>query len=69
MQKRACSILVQLINVLVFLIDYGATTEISKDVADIIIQLLKNGMYTCICLLLHEILIIRHRIQSMCYHC
>ena len=55
-------------NVLVFLVDYGAI-KISKDVADIIIKLLRNGTYTCICFLLHEILIIRHRIQSMCYHC
>ena len=55
-------------NVLVFLVDYGAI-KISKDVADIIIKLLRNGTYTCNCFLLHEILIIRHRIQSMCYHC
>ena len=69
MQERAYLLLVQLMNVLVFLVDYGATTEISKDVADIIMELLQNGTYTCICFLLHEILIIRYRIQTMCYHC
>ena len=67
MQARACSILVQLMNVLVFLVDYGVI-KISKDVADIIMKLLQNGIYTCICLLLHEILIIRHKLQTMCYH-
>ena len=34
-------------NVLVFLFDYGAI-EISKDVADIIMKLLRDGMYTCL---------------------
>ena len=57
MQERACLLLVQLMNVLVFLVDYGAI-KISKDMAEIIMKLLRNGMYTCTCLLLHEILII-----------
>ena len=54
-------------NVLVFLIDYGAI-KVSKDVAEIIMKLLKNGMYTYIFLLLYEILIIRRKLQSMCSH-
>ena len=57
MQERACSLLVQFMNALVFLVDYG-TIKISKDVADTIMKLLQNGKYICICLLLHEILII-----------
>ena len=68
MQERACSILVQLMILLVFLIDYGAII-IPEDVADIIMKLLQNGTYTCICSLLHEIVMIRHnKLQSMCSH-
>ena len=58
------AILVQLMNVLVFLVNYGAI-KMSKVVADIIMKLLQNGMYTYICLLLREVLMIRHRMQSM----
>ena len=42
MQERACSLLVQFMNALVFLVDYG-TIKISKDVADTIMKLLQNG--------------------------